>query len=58
MGRAALAHSAKSQITENEYLDAEQDAEVRHELIDCYAGVLDNKTIAEKPSRRAFLRKT
>ncbi|MBE0471413.1 MAG: Uma2 family endonuclease [Methyloprofundus sp.] len=29
-----LAHSVELQITENEYLDAEQDAQVRHELID------------------------
>jgi len=31
-----LAHSVESQITENEYLDAEQDAQVRHELMDGY----------------------
>jgi len=31
-----LAHSVGSQITENEYLDAEQDAQVRHELMDGY----------------------
>ena len=31
-----LAHSVELQITENAYLDAEQDAQVRHELIDGY----------------------
>lgn len=31
-----LAHYAESQMNENEYLDAEQDAQVRHELIDGY----------------------
>ncbi len=36
MEKAMLAHSVESQITENEYLDAEQDALVRHELIDGY----------------------
>jgi len=36
MEKAMLAHSVESQITENEYLDAEQDAQLRHELIDGY----------------------
>jgi len=31
-----LAHSVESQVTENEYLDAEQDAQLWHELIDGY----------------------
>ncbi len=36
MVKAMLAHSVGLQITENEYLDAEQDAQVRHELMDGY----------------------
>jgi len=36
MEKAMLAHSVELQITENAYLDAEQDAQVRHELIDGY----------------------